>query len=241
MIVTLTLASLLAAAPTATTAESLLSMTDEAMNRAQDQQFEYEMIDHAPGKDPRSLALTVSIKGDKRLSELSAPADVRGTKVLVLSPTQMYIYLPAYKKVRRIASHVTEQGFMGTAYASADLSLVTFGDKYTAKLLGETRDAWKLEMTAKPGMELAYPKVVVTVGKQLRLPDEIEFWSADGVKLKTEQRIGYECQGKVCTAKTHKMTDHSSNGHWTELVRKGWKVNPGLKDDLFTQRYLQKS
>ena len=50
--------------------------------------------------NPIRLALIVKLKAEKRLTEFTAPADMKGTKVLVLSPTQMYVYLPAFGKVR---------------------------------------------------------------------------------------------------------------------------------------------
>ena len=31
----------------------------------------------------------------------------------------MYVYLPAYNKIRRVASHASNQGFMGTMFSDA--------------------------------------------------------------------------------------------------------------------------
>jgi hypothetical protein len=70
---------------------------------------DYEITNKEPGKDEGTLAMTVKLKGEKRYTEFSAPADMRGTKVLILSPTQMYVYLPSYGKVRRIANHTKDQ------------------------------------------------------------------------------------------------------------------------------------
>src|SRR5258706_16469000 len=100
--------------------DQLLAAMDEAMNRAATQSLVYEITNREPGKPDAKLALVVRTKGDKRLTELTSPADMKGTKVLVLSPTQMYVYLPAFGKVRRIASSVAGQGFMGMTYAQDD-------------------------------------------------------------------------------------------------------------------------
>ena len=51
--------------------------------------------------------------------------------LLIRSPTQMYIYLPSFRKVRRVASHVQEQGFMGSAFDHAEVSLATYSDTFT--------------------------------------------------------------------------------------------------------------
>lgn len=235
LIVPLVLATGLAEAKTG---DELLSALDEAMNRAEDQFFAYDVVDQAPGKDERVLAMEVSMKGDKRLTRFMAPADIKGTKVLIVSQTQMYIYLPAYKKVRRIASHVTSQGFMGTVYSSDDMALSTFADKYTGKMLEDGEKTWTVEAVAKKGGDAPYPKLRITVDKKLVLPTELQYFSDDDKHLKTETRDDYGCEGTVCTARVHKMVDHSSNGHWTKLVRREWKVNGGIKDRVFTKRAL---
>jgi len=231
---------LFASAAHAEDGDAILKRVDEAMNRAKDQFFAYDVIDKQPGKNERTLGLEVDLKGEKRLTKFTRPADVKGTRVLILSQTQMYIYLPAYKKVRRIASHVTNQGFMGTTYSNDDMALTTFADKYAAKLAKEAAESWTLELTAKAGGEAPYPKLVVEIGKKLNLPDKLDYYNGDGVLTKTELRTGYDCQGKICTAKEQQMTDHSANGHWTKLVRTEWKVDRGISDEVFSKRSLAK-
>ena len=72
------------------------------------------------GKAERTMAMTVLLKGEKRFTEFSAPSDMKGTKVLVLSPSEVYAYLPAFGKVRRVASSASDQGFMGMAFSLDD-------------------------------------------------------------------------------------------------------------------------
>ena len=72
--------------------------------------------------DTRLLMHFVStVKGPKALTDFSAPADLRGTRVLVLGRTQMYIYLPAFRKIRRIASHVNQQSIECLALLLVDV------------------------------------------------------------------------------------------------------------------------
>src|ERR1700733_10051447 len=97
--------------------DKAVAAMDAAMNKAKTLIFDYEIVNKEAGKDERSLAMKVQLKGEKRLSEFSAPADMKGTKVLILSPTQMYVYLPAFGKVRRIASHTKDQGFLGLSFS----------------------------------------------------------------------------------------------------------------------------
>jgi len=211
---------------------------DGAMSGAKDQYMLYEIRDKQPGKNERVLGIEVTVKGDKRFTKFTAPSDIKGTKILVVSQTQMYVYLPSFKKIRRVASHVTKQGVMGTTFSNDDMALSSYGDKYTGKLLSEDKDNWLVEATAKPGGAAPYPKILVTVEKKRTLPVKLEYHNEAGTKLKTETRTGYTCESTACTAKVHEMTDHTKNDQVTTLTRTKWKVNQGVKDKIFTKRHL---
>ena len=222
-------------------AAAILAKLDDNMNQSSDQKLEWEVTSQEPGKkNAREMAFSVHLKGDKTLTEFSAPGDIKGTRVLVLSRSQMYIYLPAYRKVRRIASHVTQQGFMGTTYSHADMSASRFGDVYTGKLQSETETDWVLELAPIPDKEAAYPKVVMTIAKEKHLPKELKYFNDKGEHIKTETRDGYDCKGTICNPTVLKMTDHTRNGAWTELRCTKWDANVGIEDDLFTVRTLQR-
>jgi hypothetical protein len=107
--------------------DAALAKVDDAMNRAKTHQFEYDVTNQEAGKAETKLAMRVQMKGEKRQTEFLAPADMKGTKVLILSPDQKYVYLPAFGKVRRIASSVGDQGFMGMTFSQDD-----FVTKYTS-------------------------------------------------------------------------------------------------------------
>lgn len=221
-------------------ATTTLKGVDEALNRWKDQFFSYEMIDVQSGRGERKLALDVYMKGEKRVTAFTAPADVKGTRVLIKSDTQMYVYLPAYKKVRRIASHMTAQGFMGTAYSQDDLAVSTYADKYDVTMLEQGEGTAKLELKVKGARDVAYPKIHMTVDTKRMLPTEMTYFDDKGTKLKTEARTDYQCKGNICVPFTMKMTDHTSPGHETRLVTKEWKLDTGLKDRIFSRRYLQR-
>jgi len=219
----------------------ILKKVDEALNRATDQRYEFDVIDHQPGKDERVLELEILVKGIHRLISFTGPADVKGTKILTLSPTQIYIYLPAYKKVRRIASHVNEQGFMGTTFSGKEMASLKYAEEYTGTIESETESTWKIIGKARPGSEEApYPRIDFEVDKKTQLLLGIEYFDDSGKKLKTEERSEISCEADICNAAVMKLTDHTSSGHWTKFVRKGWKVNTGLSDRLFTPRTLQR-
>lgn len=218
--------------------DKALGQVDAAMNRAKTQFFEYDATNRGAGKDDTKLGLRVRIKGDKRLTEFTAPADMKGTKVLVLSPTEMYVYLPAFGKVRRIASSVSDQGFMGMTYSQDDF-VTAFSPQYTATVASEDAAQIKLVLTPKAGQTPAYGKIEIAVAKDRMAPTELKYFNAAGLNVKTETRSAYSCQGEVCTPGEQKMTDNTKNVS-TTLVRATWKVNEAIADDAFTKRALEK-
>lgn len=220
--------------------EKALKGMDEAMNRAKTQYFEYEVVNQEPGKAEKKMALKVWLKGEKRLTEFTAPADMKGTKVLILSPTQMYVYLPAFGKIRRIASHVTDQGFMGLAFSQDDLATQMYAPLYDAEMASDAAAEMKLVAKAKAGQTTPHGKIEFLVAKDKNLPTELKYFNTSGTHVKTETRTNYTCQGNVCTPEELKMVDHTKGGHWTKMIRKAWKVNEAMSDNLFSKRNLEK-
>jgi hypothetical protein len=211
-----------------------LAALDEATNRAKSYYFEFDVAN----RDGTRLALIVRLKGDKRLTEFTAPADMKGTKVLILSTTQTYVYLPAFGKVRRVASSVSDQGFMGMTFSPDDFTTI-FSPQYTATIASDSPTEMKLVAVAKPGQTPPYPRVEFTVGKEKFLATEVKYFNAAGTNVKTEVRTGYTCEGNVCTPSEQTMTDNTKNGVWTKMTRKVWRVNVDLSDDVFSKRALE--
>jgi outer membrane lipoprotein-sorting protein len=217
--------------------DAALAKVDAAMNRAKTQKFEYEVVNKEAGKDEKAIGMKVALKGDKRLTEFTAPADMKGTKVLILSPTEMYVYLPAFGKVRRIASSVSDQGFMGMTFSQDDF-VTKYGPQYSAAVASDDAAQVKLVLTPKAGQTTPYAKIEMTVAKDKWVPTEIKLFNAEGKNVKTETRTGYTCQGDVCTATEQKMVDNTKGGAFTKMVRKMWQVNESISDDMFSKRAL---
>jgi outer membrane lipoprotein-sorting protein len=161
---------------------------------------------------------------------------MKGTKVLILSPTQMYVYLPAFGKVRRIASHTKDQGFLGLSFSQDDMATTSYGPLYTATLTTDDADKVVLTLTPKSA-ETAYAKIELTLTKDHGVPAQFKYFNADGTNVKTETRTNYTCEGTICTPGEIKMTDNVK-GNWTKLIAKSRKINAEIADDVFSQRNL---
>ena len=218
-----------------------IKVLDDAMTVAKDQFNVYDCVTREPDGSERQMTFEVQNKGSEwRRIEILSPADAKGTRVLIRSLTQIYVYLPAHKKVRRVASHVRSRDFMGTTMSFDEMAIATYTPYFTGNLLEETDTHWVVEAIRKKGADYPFPRLEIEIVRAHGQASAIRYYNDKGVKLKTETRIDYVCQKKVCSPKKIKMLDHIAGGKYTELTRAKWKVNTGVKDSFFTVRSLQK-
>jgi outer membrane lipoprotein-sorting protein len=231
-------AALFAAPPAAradAAGDAALAKVDAAMNKAKTLKFDYEIVNkEGADKSEKTLTMKVQLKGEKRFTEFTS-GDMKGTKVLVLSATQMWVYLPAFGKVRRIASHTKDAGFLGMTFSQDDMATTAYGPQYTASVLSDDAATTRLSLT--PKADAPYAKIEITVSKDHMVPSELRYFNAEGKNVKTETRTGYACEGDVCTPGELKMTDNTK-GAFTKLVAKSREVNKEISDDVFSQRNL---
>lgn len=229
-----------AAAP-AEDAQALLATVDGGLTDPEDQVFEYDLVTEDPGRATRTLTVRVAVKGRWRRTEFLAPGDMKGTRVLTLSPSQIYVWLPAYQKVRRVASHASRQNSMGTTFSEAEQALSRYADHYDATIDAEDETTWTLELAARDLEEVAYPRLRLVVDKAMRRSLRIDYFLDRRGPIKTEVRGDYECRGNACTPGRFVMDDHRQPGLRTTITTKSWKTDVSLPEELFTVRALQRS
>ncbi len=238
-------AVLLALLATAGSAQAAgeLAKVDEAVNRWKTLDYHYKIVTKDGGGKKSVLRLRMRMRTagghNQQLSEISEPKDMSGTVVLHLSPTKMYIYLPAFKKVRRIASHVNDAGFLGTAMSARDMTLTRYSKYYEARVLSESVKKVKLKLTEKAGTDAPYASIVMVVDKSRWVPVKFLYYNDSGKHLRTEKRAQYSCEGGYCFPRAMKVTDHAKNVV-SKLFLKKHRVNPKLSGKLFSKRILTK-
>ena len=100
----------------------------------------------------RIKSLEVEGDGDKSLTIFDNPRDIKGTAFLshthALKPDDQWLYLPALKRVKRIASANKSGPFVGSEFAYEDLSSFEV-EKYSYRYLGDEKvldeDSYMLE------------------------------------------------------------------------------------------------
>lgn len=175
-----------------------------------------------------------------RLVRFLSPADVRGVAFLRLAEDRLYLYLPAFRKVRRIASSVKNEDFMGTDFTYEDLSQTEYAKDYNPRTLREQNGQVVLELTPRPNADVTYGKLILYADKSNYVVRKIEYYTRSG---KLEKELTVDDVARIDGYWTGKrMEMHSlKDDHRTVLELKDMKFDQGLSDDFFSERNLKRA
>ncbi len=219
-------------------AEEILSNADDVSNEAPDLKATVEMVLIEADGDQSVREMEIYQKGaDSRMMRFLSPAGQRGIGFLSLPDDVNYLYLPAFGRVRRIASHVENQNFAGTDFSYDDLSSFRFGDEYDPSMNESTESCYVLELTPKSGISSEYSKLLMWVRLDNFYPAKIEFYNRSGELWKVLKQENIQQIQGYWVSLEREMSDVIS-GHSTSMNMTEVEVDSGLSDDIFSQRYL---
>jgi len=194
----------------------------------------------------RLKALEVEGDGDKTLMVFDLPRDVTGTAVLTYSHAtecdEQWIYLPALKRVKRIASGNRSGPFMGSEYAYEDLTSQEV-EKYKYKYIQEaTMDTGiALVVDAYPvDDESGYTRKRVWFDREKYYVLKVDFYDRKNELFKTLTFQGYQqYEGRHWRPDRGDMVNHLT-GKETTMLWKNYKFKSGLSADQFTRNALKR-
>ena len=176
------------------------------------------------------------------------PKDIAGTALLTWEleggKEKQWLYLPAQKKMQRIAGHSKKGVFMGTDFTYEDLQPDAI-ENYNYNLLDTEKvdkaDCYVIEITPatkEKQKESAYSRRVAWVRKDIFFTVKIEFYDRRGRLLKTQTNHDLvNLEGTVWMAKKSLMSNHRKN-HKTLMGVKERRINIFIDDTVFTERFI---
>jgi len=183
-----------------------------------------------------------------------SPQSIRGTGLLVYDYAQtaqedrQWLYLPALRKVRRIATGSRGDSFVGTEFSFDDMkngSRVGIADYRWSTLrrdsLGD-RPCFVVRGQAvsdEVARELGYGSIVLWVDAELWLARRIEVSDPAGRALKTIEIADIRQIDGIWTAHSLRALNHQS-GNQTSLTLDRVEYEVPVSDDLFTERALER-
>ncbi|MCC2657291.1 MAG: outer rane lipoproteinsorting protein [Panacagrimonas sp.] len=206
-LITLCLIGLMASwtASAADTVESINAcMKANIPESLQVREFELTATDKAGGT--RTLAGRLSARLDKgklnAMMRITQPSDMRDAAYLVKESDaegkdeEMYVYLPALQKVRRVTGGMKDSSLFGTDLSYSDVKQITYalsGNKLTLERTEnlEGRPAWVLSMAPDPSGGARFDKVIAWIDQKSCMLMKADFQQAGAVRKRFASSAKY--------------------------------------------------
>ena len=183
---------------------------------------------------------------EKTLFFFLSPPEIKDTAFLTWNyeksdkDDNQWVYLPALRKVRRIASSSKSDSFSGTEFSYADLNTRVPDEDTHVLLRNETlsdRNCYVVESIPKDRKD-AYGRMVYWIDTDNLTVLKINYFDRKGRHLKT-QKLRWELIQDIWTQTELTMENHL-NGNKTIVVIDDVRYNTGLKENLFHERSLKR-
>lgn len=188
----------------------------------------------------------------QRVIRFTAPAEVKGTATLLVEHAagddDIWIYLPALHKVRRLIANNKKDSFVGTDFSYGDIIGHRVED-WTYRLLGRETVAGSetYVIEAAPSSDevretSGYGKRKMWIRTDNHVAVKATFWDGGGSLMKEFEATDIrQIDPKADKWQAFHLTMlNRQSGHRTELVFTKLEVGVGLRDEEFSERYLEK-
>jgi outer membrane lipoprotein-sorting protein len=219
-------------------AAAILANMDKIMFSPKDKQGKVTMILTGKNEKEKVREAEMYQKGtDKKIYRYTQPESQAGIATLSLPGNEMWMYMPALAKPKKITMLARSQSFTGTDFSYEDMATTPYADRYTPVFLKTEGNAHFLQLNPKL-TDSKYSKIIVKLDKIHGYPILMEFYNEKGQKFK-EATYQYEKIGSYWNAREVVMTDLEKS-HSTKIQLTDVKFDQGLSDDLFTVDNLGK-
>jgi outer membrane lipoprotein-sorting protein len=196
-------------------------------------------------------------KRGKTLTRFHAPAEVRNEGILIVEnddgKNDVLMYLPSFKKIRRVETQQQSGSFMGSVFSYSDIATPSVDDYQYKKLATEvcpTADAKTAKcnvIEATPATEdvrdrTGYAKSKLWVRADNNMLVQAEYFDLQGAPFKKLQasRIHQVDAGQNKWHADYIEIENLKNKEFTQLEFSNVKINTGIPNSTFTQQNLQK-
>ena len=227
---------------------------DDGDNRIADMTM--TLIDKNGSRRVRSIRSFDKDQGEdkQRIMFFLAPADVEDTGFLTYDydaydrDDDQWLYLPALKKTKRIASSDKSGSFLGSDFNYSDMTRKNL-DAYDFTIVKEMdvrgAPAWLIEALPKTREEMeetGYKKSLLFVRQDNFVVVRAVHWTTEGERLKYLDVDGLELMDGIWTVTDTSMTTKRGKEtlHRTELSFRNIRYNQPLDQEMFSVRRLEK-
>jgi outer membrane lipoprotein-sorting protein len=196
------------------------------------------------GKTRTSTIRSVSKDGtEKQIVWFLSPPDDKGVAFLKIEhddkEDEMRLWLPAFKKIRRITAKKKADSFMGSDISYEDMTTRDLDD-YSYELSGEETVEGKTfhVLVSTPNIRSAYGRIVSWVSMDDYTVLKEEFYDRSG-SLYKKRSVKYQSIKGYDVPEEMFMEDLQKR-HTTRLTFDNIDVDTGVKDGLFQEKNLKR-
>jgi outer membrane lipoprotein-sorting protein len=183
------------------------------------------------------------------LTRFGQPADIKGTGFLQIENSaaddDIWVYLPALGKTRRLASNNKRDSFFGTDFSYGDILLPAVEKWEHVLLREETVDGVPCHVVesrprdASTREDTGYSRRISWVDARTFVERKVEYYDTRGQLLKTQLTFDVQAEepGRFMPMR-RQMTNHQT-GHQTQYQFERFAVDKSLQDGDFTVRRLE--
>jgi len=200
-------------------------------------------------KNKKGRIRTSSIKSisknnkKKQILWFTKPADDKGVAFLKIEHEnkndEMRLWLPAFKRTRRISSKKKSESFMGSDMSYEDMTNRNISE-YKYKIIGEekidTTDCYILESI--PTKQSEYSKHITWVTKKTTLPIKEHSFDKNNIHLKNKYITYMKIGGYYIATKLH--VENIIKNHQTTLNITNIIVDSNVQDNVFQEKNLKR-
>ncbi len=196
-------------------------------------------------RELRIRTLEVENNGTRSLCIFDTPADVKGTILLTHthkeSDDDQWLYLPALRRVRRIAAQNKSGSFMGSEFSYEDIATQELA-KYTYRWLRDEvhdgNDCYVIERTPVDKAHSGYSRQIAWLDKEHYRTWKVDYYDRKNELLKTLTFKGYEKYvDRFWRARQMEMVNHQT-GKSTILTWSDFTFGTGLRKIDFERQSL---
>lgn len=221
---------------------AILAEVDKRAAAFDDQSYTATMQIYKEGALKKTLVFFAVMKGlDKQFIEFVAPGDVAGMKVLLEGgdANNLYLYVPEFKKVRRVAAHMQNQGFLGSEFTPEDMVMAKLSPSFDAQLVGKEGNETKLILTPKKGSAISFSKLEIFIDATVNGVTRIKYFDTAGTHVRTQTREEWK-PFEDTKIPTQVRMKNLKTGDETVIKLSEIDVKTAIADDLFSRRTLMR-
>lgn len=185
---------------------------------------------------------------EKRIIRFLEPPDVKGTGLLIIdnkdNQDEMWIYLPALKKTRRIVSSEKGKSFMSSEFSNSDMTSPAGSDFNYKHIAGSgENNQWIIECTpADKGKsdEYGYSKKISYLNSVSYQAKKMEFYNFDNQIFKIIEITSVHPLGEGRYIIDDMKANNLTNGRSSEIRLDKIVTNVTIENSVFSVQNLER-